>query len=112
MKADMFAKDDGHPIPDLDVVDVHGELKDGGHDLVIVIASPLQADHRSQLRLREKVSRYLGFLAGLGDMPAGASKRIIVKIHRGSAPDVFELLERCRPWAEDNHVLFEVSKLT
>ena len=107
--AEIYAKDDTHPIPDLDVCDIHGELKDGGHDFVIVIASPLQADERSQCRLLEKLSRYVDCLIQLGEVPTGAAKRIIVKIHSGSAPAIFDLLERCRPWANSNHVSIEIS---
>ncbi len=108
---DILAKDDLHPIPDLDVCDVHAELKDGGHELVLVIASPLSADERSQRRLMKKIDHYLSFLSGLGEVPVGAAKRITVKIHPRSTPAIFDLLERCRPWANDNHVSLDISKL-
>jgi len=109
--AEIYARDDTHPIPDLDACDIHGELKDGGHDFVIVIASPLQADDRSQCRLLEKISRYVDCLVRLGDVPPGACKRIIVKIHSASAPAIFDLLDRIRPWTESNHVSLEISKI-
>lgn len=108
---DIFAKDDTHPIPDLDVCDVDVKRKDGGHDLYLVIASPLNADERSQHRLIEKISRYLGFLAGLRDLPDEGTRRITVHIHPDSAPEIFDLLERCRPWTADNNVVFEVKRL-
>jgi hypothetical protein len=107
----IFVKDDTHPIPDLEVCDVHGVRKDGGHDFVIVIASPLDADERSQRRLLEKIGRYLECLSGLGSASTSARSRIMVKIHASSDPAIFELLRRSRAWIEDNQVSLEVATL-
>jgi hypothetical protein len=107
---DIFAKDDTHPIPDLTVCDVHGERKDGGHDLVVVIATPMQADRRSQERLIEKIARYLDFLASYDVPPAGAKNRILVKIHGESDKEVFALLERCFSWTSNHGVALEIER--
>jgi hypothetical protein len=72
----ILAKDETHPIPDVDVCDIQGERKDGGRDLVIVVARPMKADERSQRRLVEKIRGYLAFLSGLGPASVGARSRI------------------------------------
>ena len=91
-----------HPIPRLDVIDIHGVLKSGGTDLVIVIASPLAADEYSQLRLVRKLNNYIEFIGSKGyaqqfGVPTPENTAIVVNIHTGSAPEVFHLLEQCQP---------------
>jgi hypothetical protein len=54
--------DPSHPIPSLTALDVQAIKKGGGSDLLIIIASPLQADERSQRRLLDKMEIYLKFL--------------------------------------------------
>ena len=99
-----------HPIPNVELCDVHGKRKDGGHDLVVVIASPLKADHRSQKRLIEKLRRYLAAIDALRD--SGASDcRVIVKAHRDSDEAIFDLLERSRVWVEHEKVSLEIAKI-
>lgn len=100
--------DPSHPIPSLTSLDIQVVKKTGGSDLVIVIASPLSADERSQRRLLDKIDIYLGFLttptfqesSGIAD-PGNTS--IIIKIHPGSDNEIFELIERCKPWVQDNN---------
>jgi hypothetical protein len=108
---DIFAKDDSHPIPDLDVIDVHGERKDGGHDMVIVIVSALMADERSQRRLLEKIARYLKAIAGLNTRKPDSHDSIIVHIKASSDPIIFDLLERARPWIEENHAALQIKEI-
>ncbi|SRR5579875_266276 len=103
----VYALDDEHPIPNLDVVDVNTVKKSGGSDLFIVVATPLSDDHRSLQRLLRKIERYLEFMhtaefraeSGISTIE---NTNIIVKIHPDSAPAVFELLERSKPWVTDN----------
>ena len=102
--------DELHPIPSVDSCDIHGERKDGGHDLVVVIASPLAADQRSQKRLVEKLRKYLTAIEALRDRGAGDC-RVVVKAHRDSDDRIFELLERSRAWVEQEHVSLEVTKI-
>ncbi|MCC8361840.1 hypothetical protein LK996_01920 [Lysobacter sp. A6] len=110
---DFFRRDEDHPIPDLDVVDINVVKKGGGSDLIIIIASPLQDDTRSLERLMKKIERYLGFAksaefcaqSGLSTID---NTKIIVYIHPDSSPVAFELLERCKPWTIENDVVLEV----
>jgi len=113
MSDDLFAYDDQHPIPDLEVVDVYTVKKGGGAELNIVIASPLEDDDRSLERLLMKIERYLGFarspeFAAECGVATVANTKIVVCIHAGSAPIAFKLLEKCKPWTLDNDVTLEV----
>ena len=51
--------DESHPIPKLDVIDIHARRRSGGSDLVIIVASALSADARSVFRLFRKLDSYL-----------------------------------------------------
>ena len=51
----MLADDDSHPILFLGNLDVCGVRRDGGGDLVLLVASPLAPDERSQHRLLHKL---------------------------------------------------------
>lgn len=102
-----YGLDEEHPIPNLDVLDINAVKKGGGSDLIVVVASPLQADDRSLKRLRRKLDGYLEFLnseefRAESGVPSPDNTQIIVKIHRDSAPEVFELLNRSRDWVRNN----------
>jgi hypothetical protein len=105
---DTYAVDDGHPIPNLDVVDVNTVKKGGGSDLFIVVASPLSGDQRSLERLLRKIERYLEFLqtedfhSESGD-PNPENTNIVVKLHPFSDRSAFDLLERSREWVKSNN---------
>jgi hypothetical protein len=58
---ELLADDDGHPIPYVASLDVNAVLKGGGARLAIIIATPLDADKRSQERLVRKIDNYLGY---------------------------------------------------
>ena len=75
---------------------------------MIVIASPLGADDYSRSRLLQKLGHYALFIASEGyaeqfGRPTPQNTTIVVNIHSGSAPEVFQLLEAWRPsaWAAD-----------
>jgi hypothetical protein len=104
---DLYALDDTHPIPNLDVVDVNTVKKGGGSDLFVVVATPLSGDRRSLERLLRKIERYLEFMRtsefrAESGSPVPENTNIIVKISPNSAPAVFDLLERSKPWVADN----------
>ena len=112
-ESDLFEYDESHPLPDLSVVDVHGVRKGGGADLVIVVASPLEAEERSLRRLMRKIETYLGFIQSRqfreeAGQPSPDNTRIIVKIHRDSCPEAFELMRRSRDWVLDNEATLEI----
>ena len=103
----MYADDDTHPIPSIDNLDILAELRGGGAKLVIVIATPLQADERSQRRLLKKIENYLEYISSPEfknefGAPDPSRVSIVVKIHKQSDPVVFDLLKRCEPWALQN----------
>lgn len=106
-KETIYAFDGAHPIPNMDVVDVNTVKKGGGSDLFIVVATPLSGDERSLKRLLRKTERYLEFLhTDEFRRESGESStkntNIIIKIPASSAPAVFDLLERSKPWVADN----------
>ena len=100
--------DPSHPIPNLNVIDVAGYKKDGGADLSIVIASPLDGEPASQTRLLDKIQGYLShiqsedFLADAG-VPADPSNTTInVLLHPDSSDMIRELLGRCHAWTHEH----------
>ena len=105
--------DASHPIPSLAKLDVLGIRKGGGADLMIVIDAPLQADTRSQTRLLDKIQNYLQHIASPeyqreAGPPSPDNTTIVVSLHADSAPEVFELLERCTSWVLQNHARLKV----
>ncbi len=109
----FYDYDETHPIPNLDVIDVNGIRRGGGSDLVIVIAEPLAAEERSLRRLHKKVEVYLGFIQSEqfqaeAGVPNPENTKIIVKIHRESCSEAFELLIRNKGWALDNNATLEI----
>ena len=110
---DVAQQDDSHPIPRLDVIDVNAIKRGGGADQVIVIASPLDASPRSVFRLFTKIDGYLNYLASEHfreecGPPSPASTRIVVRIHSGSAHDIFALLEDAAPWVQERNARLEI----
>jgi len=108
--------DPAHPIPSLTALDIQGIRKSGGSDMIIVVASPLQADERSQHRLLSKIELYLGHIrteayrSECGE-PTPENTSIVVRIHPQSAAPIFDLLERCKPWVAENHATLRIESL-
>jgi hypothetical protein len=80
----------------------------------LVIASPLSGDKRSQQRLLKKLEDYLSDrhstdLKSRFGAPTPNNTSLKVAIHPGSDPTVFDLLQRCKPWVQDNGFTMEVT---
>jgi hypothetical protein len=106
-----------HPIPSLTALDIEGIKKGGGANLTIVIASPLQADERSQRRLLSKIELYLGYLPtsqfqSKSGVSTPENTSIIIKIHPRSDPLVLDLIERCKPWVFANNATLKAELLS
>src|SRR5260370_25758896 len=89
--------DAGHPIPSLAAIDVMVVKKGGGADLVVVIASPLMSDSRSQARLLEKIQNYIDYIGSdqfvlEAGTPTRENTTILVKLHPESAPEIHDVL--------------------
>jgi hypothetical protein len=111
---DLYSDDFTHPIRQLGVIDVVTELEGGGAYYGLVIATPLARDQRSQKRLLRKIEAYLEDFYSERSIhrngpPTPAKCKITVGIHPESDPVIFELLERCRPWVDENGVDFRIS---
>ena len=112
---DIYADDDKHPLPKLGVIDITAAKKSGGVDLVLVIASPLDGEEISQKRLIRKVETYLYFAESAEHKatygaPTPNKTRLLVKVPKTSDPEIFELLENCKPWALENDVSLIVER--
>ena len=108
--------DPSHPIPSVTALDVQAVKIGGGSDLVIVVASPLQSDERSQGRLLNKIELYIGFLStpefqAISGTATTQNTSIIVHIHPASDNAIFELIERCKPWVLSNNASLQVKLL-
>jgi hypothetical protein len=95
---------------------VNAIKRGGGADLYIVIAKPLQDDVNSQRRLLTKIEGYLGFIGSTefqveAGKPSPVNTQVLVQIHPESSLVIFELLERCKPWALANHATLVVTLL-
>jgi hypothetical protein len=110
---DSAQEDQSHPIARLDVIDISGIRRDGGADLAIVIANPLDSSARSVFRLFTKIDGYLNHIASQDfrqecGPPSAETTRIVVDIHRGSSSDVFEILEAAAPWVRARNARLDV----
>jgi hypothetical protein len=108
--------DDEHPIPNLQVIDIHATKKNGGSDLVVIVASPLSADARSIFRLARKLDNYLqeinsdGYRSEIG-APTPDTTSIIVRLHPDSDPAIEDVLRAAAGWAEKRNASLQVTKL-
>ena len=116
MPLDPDSEDESHPIPNLTVIDIVGKRRDGGVDLVIVIASPLSADARSIFRLSRKLDGYLREINSdtwRAENPNGTaeSTRIIVKLHPDSDPVITPLLNAYGNWVKGQGAVLVIEEL-
>ena len=102
---DAESEDKNHPIPNLDLIDIVGVKRDGGVDLVIIVASPLSADTRSVFRLSRKIDGYLHEINSetwRKEHPESTpeSTGIKVTLHPDSDPMIAELLDAYTDWVK------------
>jgi hypothetical protein len=106
------ATGESHPIRDVGKIDVT-VFTDSCALYGIIIASPARGDIESQKRLIEKLEAYIGdfYSPSIGaryGAPSQDTCRITVAIHPDSDPVLFDLLEKCKLWVEENHIAFDV----
>jgi hypothetical protein len=111
---DLYTDDFTHPIHQLGVIDIVTELDGGGAYYGITIASPLAGDDRSQKRLIRKIEVCLqDFVTERSirrnGQPTPGKCKIFVGVHPDSDAAIFELIEQCRPWVEDNGIELRVT---
>ena len=116
MPLDPEPGDDSHPIPNLAVIDIVGKRRDGGVDLVIIIASPLSADARSIFRLSRKLDGYLQEINSdtwRQEYPdaTAESTQIIVKWHPDSDPVIPRLLSAYGDWMKSQGAVLVIEEL-
>ena len=94
-------------------IDLFGVRKDGGADLVIVPAGPLDASPETQTLLLDKVEAYLGYINSVDfhtECPRATAENthIILRLAETPPPPLLQLLERIVPWAAEHHAVFSV----
>ena len=110
--------DPAHPIPYLNVIDVSAYRIGGGANLIIIVASPLASDERSQTRLLDKIQGYLEHIQtedharDAGAPPTPENTTITVRLHPETSSVVRELLERSRTWVHSQGATLVISDLT
>ena len=106
-----------HPIPALNGLDIVAVKNEGGADLVVIIADPLDGGEFSQNRLLIKLQNYFGFINSSAYQlqasvkPNPSNTKVVVKIHPQSSNVYVDLLNRCKPWAIENNCSLEMQVL-
>ena len=108
--------DDGHPVPNLDVIDVYGKKKGGGATLGLVIASPISADARSIYRLFRKLNGYLNYISSSEykdecGVPNPDTTQIVVNAHTALDQRVIDLLNSISPWVRQQQASLKIEYL-
>lgn len=96
-----------HPIPSLSVLDVYAIKKTGGADLVIVVASPMEADEHSLDRLDKKIRGYVNFMnsadfAKEAGVHTAQNTNIVVRLHPLTVEAVWTRLQSYKSWIFKN----------
>jgi len=106
-----------HPIPSLNSLDIVAMKKEGGADLIVIIADPLDGGEFSQNRLLTKLQNYFGFINSSSYQlqasvkPNPSNTKVVVKIHPKSSNIYADLLDRYKPWAIENNCSLEMQVL-
>ena len=114
--AEMLEDDPDHGIPCVTSLDVHSVWKQGGSDLHVIIAKPLEADDRSRERLMAKVENYLNFINGPEyfaqcGAPDPRTTRLVLSLHPEMNSVVEATLIHCTGWIESNNASLKVQYL-
>lgn len=110
-----YLDDSEHPIPHVYNLDFEVVTKDGRIFLGVTIATPLQNDVRSQMRTLQKINNYIQY--AVSDEFRARSENlsperttVFVGIHSDSHPDIFALLDQCRPLVEAIGATFQIER--
>lgn len=110
-----FPKPEWPPIQELDSIDLTGQRRDGGLDLVIVASQPLDDSPETLESIRRKVGTYLTaigleeFQAEMGNPPRDKTT-IILACEHPIHPKALAVLAQCRATAAAQGVRLEVRK--
>lgn len=114
--AKLLTDDPEHGIPFVTSLDVHSIWPQGGSDLRVIIAKPLDSDDRSRERLMAKLENYLNFVnspeyvAQCGT-PEPKTTRLVVSLHPEINPIIEATLNYCTAWIESNNAGLKVQYL-
>ena len=106
-----------HPIPALEGLDLMSVMEEGGAELMIVIADPIDESEFSQKRLVVKLENYFSFINSepfiqqVGVSPTIENTKVTVKIHPNSSGVYSTLISNCTAWANENNCSIELKIL-
>lgn len=100
-------------ITDLDSIDLFGVRKDGGADLVIVSAGPLDDDPQTQTLLLDKIEAYLGYINSIAfheecPLANADNTHIILRLDEAPSPRLSQFMEQIGPWTAEYNAQFSV----
>lgn len=112
----LLADDPDHGIPCVSSLDVHSVWKEGGSDLHVIVAKPLEIDERSRERLMKKIENYLHFINSTEYLkqcgaPNPQNTRVVVSLHLDMNPAVEATLLHCATWIQSNNASLKVQYL-
>jgi hypothetical protein len=95
----------GPAIQALDSIDVYGERKDGGVDLIIIDSNPADVSSDTRQRLHQKISGYLTAINSARfqsefNFPAAEMTRTIVVCRSEPHPELVQWIVEWKPWVE------------
>jgi hypothetical protein len=101
------------PIQNIDNVDIVGKRNDGGVDLVIVASSKLDGSAEHQKLLLAKIESYLAQLNTPEfqtefSHPRPEQVNIVLSCSEPPDPIILELIEKSKPWVEENNARLAV----
>ena len=100
-------------IQDPNSIDLLGQRRDGGVDLVIVSSGPLADSPESQKLLLDKVEAYLSYINSPGfsrEFPRATpnNTRILLRLEEKPSPVIQALIQQIIPWVQEYHTGFLV----
>ena len=101
-------------IGETDKLDLMAKRKDGGVDLFIISTGQLEGSPEMQTAIMDKLENYFGYINSKEfrkEFGKLSKKQISVILQCEIAPDqtILELVEKIKPWAEDNNCSFSLS---
>ena len=102
------------PIRDLNIIDSISKRDDGVVCLEIIAHGPLTSDSEVQQLLLAKIETYLCYVNSTGfrrkyGSPSRDSTVVIVLCPEEVDEEILELIERMKPWADDNCASIQLS---
>ena len=98
-------------IQDPDSIDLMGQRRDGGVDLVIVSSGALDESPETQKLLLDKIEAYLRYINSPDfhrEFPQATPEntRILLRLEEEASPIILALIQQIIPWVQEYHAKF------